>query len=238
MLRLLSVTQPQLAGGRLFLTLRQGGDTEVVAVSTAGCRRLTVGTLVSAAVDGSAAVVRDGAGAYRLVDGTGRVRDRLPAATLLWSGDGRLVAQAGTSDLSVYGAAGPVRRLTVQGQLASPLGRSQVVLTTTSATVALDLDTGAVTRLGSFRLFLAAGSPDGRWVAGVDYESGALEAYDVPGRRLAMLPDLGRVASLRWASNGWLAVNGPYGGFVLREGDWRSTDLGPYNLVSWASQPS
>jgi WD40 repeat protein len=73
-------------------------------------------------------------------------------------------------------------------------------------------------------------SPDGRRLAAVTYEAGQVVLYDVPGRKLVRVEDLGKNAMLRrpaFSPDGkWLAVPGQ----PLPEGARRVADESPLNL--------
>jgi hypothetical protein len=229
-----TASEPVLLGDALYVTLAAGSTGAAVRWTRGGCDRIAAGAVTSVAPDGSRLVLRNDAGALLLVDAHGRLLAKPPLGTALWTGDGRLVVQAGSPALSVYGPSGHPVRAAAQGQLAGVLGTSSVILVTTTATTVMNLDGGPAQPVAAPRLYVPSGSPDGRYLAGVDYQTGQALVVDLQSGRTAALPAPGLTSALLWSPDSrWLAVDGVYGGYLVQAGDWAVTDLGPFVVASW-----
>lgn len=219
----------------LFGTVTQGGHPVTVAIGAAGCRRVAPGSVFTVSPDGSEAVVQSPDASYRLVEtATGRQLAGFAEAALYWTGDGHLVVQRAANSLAVYDGGGAEHTIGATGQLSGSLGASEAIVVTVQATVLVDVLSGASRTLASRRLFLPAGSPDGRWVAGVDLTTGAAEVIDVSTRRITPVNVHAQIYSMVWSRDSrLLAVNGAYGGYVLQAGSWQAASLGAYDVVSF-----
>lgn len=230
-----AVGGPLAGPDSLFGTVSQSGKPVTIAMTAGGCRQVGPGSVFTVSPDGSEAVLQSPDASYRLVDtGSGRTLATFAEAALYWTGDGHLVVQRAADSLAVYDRTGAEHSVSATGQLSGSLGASEAIVVTAATTVLVDVGSGASRALGSGRLFLPAGSPDGRWVAGVDLTSGGAEVIDLSTRRITPLNVHAQIYSMTWSRDSrLLAVNGAYGGYVLAAGSWQATSLGAYDVVGF-----
>jgi hypothetical protein len=226
---------PRFRGGHVVYTALNGSNPEIRQSGAGECpRRLAAGVLDQLSPDGTAMTIFSG-NQRQLVGIDGKLRAKLNNGTYAWTRDGHLVQSDGR-EMVVTDAFGKGRRslLTGYNAVMSSLGRSSVIVSTDQVTNALDTGTGQSSPIDSRRLIVAAGSPDGRYVAALDQNGdGTLRRADGTGAAAA-LPRPGPAVNLVWSpDSAWVAVQSQYGGAVLHVADGRVIELGSVNVVAW-----
>lgn len=227
-----TVGVPRLVGGGLWLT-RAEGAAEVEEVNGLSCHRIAPGDLLEVSPHGKEIAASLNPQTQVLLDSSGRRLAKLAPQVIAWFADDRAVAINGTT-VRVYsgGHASTVPHDSAV-QIIATLGSDRLVETKARSTQLMTL-TGQVSPLIDELLQPAAGSPDGRYVAGLDPYVDRLLLVDAGSGKSATLPNPGGVLSVRWSADSqWLAVVGRYGGSVIHIPDGRAISLGSLNVLSW-----
>lgn len=226
---------PHFRGRHIVYTALRGSNPEVRETGGGECtKKLAGGVLDQLAPDGSAMTIFSGS-QRELVGADGKVRAKLTNGTFAWTRDGHLVQSDGR-ELAVTDGFGKGRRSLLSGYNAvmSSLGRSSVVVATDQVTNAVDVSTAQSTRVDPRRLLVAAGSPDGQYIAAIDQNGdGSIRRLDGTGKAIP-LPRPGPAVNLLWSpDSAWVAVQSQFGGAVLHVDDGQIIDLGSVNVVAW-----
>ena len=225
---------PRLAGDALLETFQVSQSVyEVDRATAAGCRRVGPGLIVTASPSGTQ-FVREADQQRFLTDAGGRTLAKLPPDAYWWTGDGRLV-DVGSQAISVYDSAGHPHAVTTRPlQVVGGLGPAGLIVLDVNGTSLLDVQTGAITSVSTTRVYPAAGSPDGRHLAGVDNATGLARISDATGSGGIVIKPPGPVLAFIFSPDSqWLAVDTRFGGVIYRVSDGSAIDLGSINVVSW-----
>ncbi|MHB8510387.1 MAG: hypothetical protein ACYDGR_17360, partial [Candidatus Dormibacteria bacterium] len=231
---------PRHVAQRLYYnTSRPGSASEYdIQVAREGqCpETVTAGLLDSVSPDGRAMVIFVG-NERRLVDEHGRILKSLKNGSYSWTNDSHLVDSDATG-ITVSDHFGQHSRLLVPGYslVLGSLGPSSLLYSTTTGVFKVDAASsiaGPPARLTATRLLAGAGSPDGKYLAGVD-QAGTATVLRIADQVIVPVSPPGPPLQFLWSpDSAWVALQTQFGGLVLRVGDGRTIDLGSLNVVSW-----
>ena len=231
-----SYSPPRLVGDTLYIA--QGppggvGDT-VVASGPTGCHVIGAGVLTAVSRTNGDAVVSQ-ATKRTLFSSTGKMLRTLPVENQYsYTLDGHLVG-AGATGLSVYARDAGVTSISTQpSQVLGVLGPSSLVVEQFGTSKVIDVVTGKSRDLVGHHFFEAAGSPDGKYIAGVDAVSQVPEVLRVSDLRVVPLPQPGPPQSFTWSpDSSEVAISTPFGGALYVVADAHVTDLGLLDILTW-----
>jgi hypothetical protein len=228
---------PRLAGGRLYFSKLLPGGHEVEVRSQAldgSCpKSLGTGQVQAVSLDGREVLIAS-QGKYRFVDATGKLLAELPPASYTVANNGMLVKVDGRG-LTVYDRQGKKPKLLKAGAFTvlGAIGPESILVSDVSGTEMIDVAKQTSAQVGGRRLFIASGSPDGKWIASSDL-SGVPQLIKVADSSTTTLPRSGPVTGFIWSEDSAnIAVQALFGGQVWNVAAAKPTDLGPFVVASW-----
>jgi hypothetical protein len=227
---------PRLALDTLFVA--QGpiggvGDT-VTAVGTDSCHIIGPGVLTALNPATGDAIVSDST-RRTLYSRTGKTLRTLPVENQYsFTNDGHLVGAGATGLLLFPPDSGSTKISTTPSQVLGPLGPSSLIVEQFGNTRVIEIPSGKSRELTNHHFYVAAGSPDGKYIAGLDSVTQAPQVLRVSDLRVVPLPQPGPPQSFAWAPDSdQVAVNSPFGGAIYRVSDTKITDIGLLDILSW-----